>query len=206
MAGVVTIIRDVSKEKEADRIKTELVSMVAHELKSPLTSIDLSRLEAGRTEIHKSPFDLRQLIDKIKETYSGQATKRQIEVTTHIPAELPFAFGDQDLIEQVLLNLFSNAVKYSPDNSKIGLEVKEEDAILTVNVIDNGYGIPKEALPRIFEKFFRVTESEGDDSIDGSGLGLSLAKEIVEQHDGTIKVTSRLGVGSVFSFTLPKAE
>lgn len=245
LVGVVTVIRDVTKEKEAERIKTELVSMVAHELKSPLTSIygfsellleanledpnaieyaqviltestrltdlvnkflDLSRLEAGRTEIRMNPFDLHQLGEKIKETYKGQAEKRKIRVIVEIPKTLPLAYGDQDMIEQVLLNLFSNAVKYSPDNSKVGIEAKEDDDALVVSVIDNGYGIPKEALPRIFDKFYRVVDSEGNDEVEGSGLGLSLAKEIVEQHGGTIKVTSRLGVGSVFSFTLPKAE
>lgn len=245
LVGVVTVIRDVTKEKEAERIKTELVSMVAHELKSPLTSIygfsellleanledsqaieyaqviltestrltdlvnkflDISRLEAGRTEIRMNPFDLRQLVEKIKETYKGQAEKRKIRVIVEIPKALPMAYGDQDMIEQVLLNLFSNAVKYSPVNSKVGIEAKEEDDALVVSVIDNGYGIPKEALPRIFDKFYRVVDSEGSDEVEGSGLGLSLAKEIVEQHGGTIKVTSRLGIGSVFSFTLPKAE
>ena len=245
LVGVVTVIRDVTKEKEVDRIKTELISMVAHELKSPLTSIygfselllesnlkdpqakeytqvilnestrltdlvnkflDLSRLEAGRTEIRMNPFDLRQVVEKILETYRGQAEKKKIRVIAEIPENLPLALGDQDMIEQVLLNLFSNAVKYSPDHSKIGIEAKEEEDKIVVSMIDNGYGIPREALPRIFDKFYRVVDSEGTDEVEGSGLGLALAKEIVEQHGGTIMVNSRLGVGSVFSFTIPKAE
>ncbi len=243
--GVVTVIRDVTKEKEADRIKTELVSMVAHELKSPLTSIygfsellldaklkdpkaeeyanviltestrltdlinkylDLSRLESGHTEIRINPFSLKQIVNKIIETYKGQTEKKKIRVIQEISENLPLAMGDQDMIEQVLLNLFSNAIKYSPPRSKIGIEVKEEEKNLIINVIDNGYGIPEEALPKIFNKFYRVADSEGSDEIEGSGLGLSLSKEIVERHGGTIKVTSRLGVGSVFSFTLPKAD
>ena len=245
LVGVVTVIRDVTKEKEADRIKTELISMVAHELKSPLTSIygfsellldadlkdpqakeyaqvilnestrltdlvnkflDLSRLEAGRTEIRMSPFDLRQVVGKILETYKGQAEEKKIRVIMEIPENLPLALGDQDMIEQVLLNLLSNAVKYSPNHSKIGIEAKEDEKEIVVNVIDNGYGIPKEALPRIFDKFYRVVDSEGAEEVEGSGLGLALAKEIVEKHGGKITVNSRLGVGSVFSFTIPKAE
>jgi two-component system phosphate regulon sensor histidine kinase PhoR len=75
-----------------------------------------------------------------------------------------------------------------------------------VSVIDNGYGIPKEALPRIFEKFYRVAEVREDEATEGSGLGLALVKEIVEKHGGSIKVKSKLGVGSVFTFTLKKAE
>ena len=245
LIGVVTVIRDVTKEKEADRIKTELVSMVAHELKSPLTSIygfsellldselndpqakeyaqvilsestrltdlinkflDLSRLEAGRTEIHMIPFDLRQVVDKITDVYKGQAEAKEIKVITELPRKLPLAFGDPDMIEQVLLNLFSNAVKYSPNHSKVGIEAKVNDKEIVISVIDNGYGIPSEAIGRIFDKFYRVSDSEGTEEVEGSGLGLTLAKEIVEKHGGTITVNSRLGIGSIFSFSIPRTE
>jgi len=245
LIGVVTVIRDVTKEKEADRIKTELVSMVAHELKSPLTSIygfsellldselndpqakeyaqviltestrltdlinkflDLSRLEAGRTEIHMIPFDLRQVVDKIAAVYKGQAEVKEIKVITEMPRRLPLAFGDPDMIEQVLLNLFSNAVKYSPNHSKVGIEAKVNEKEIVISVIDNGYGIPSEAIGRIFDKFYRVAASEGTEEVEGSGLGLTLAKEIVEKHGGTITVNSRLGIGSIFSFSIPRTE
>jgi PAS domain S-box-containing protein len=242
LLGVVTVIRDVTKEKEADRIKTELVSMVAHELKSPLTSIygfsellldsppddpkakeyarvilnestrltdlvnkflDLSRLEAGRVEVRMNPFDLKQVIQKIIETYQAQTEKKKIKVLHDIDDNIPLALGDQDMIEQVLVNLFSNAIKYSPHHSKIGIEVKEQEKRLVVSVIDNGYGIPQESLPHIFDKFYRVTDSEGTEEVEGSGLGLTLAREIIERHGGTITVNSRLGVGSVFTFSIP---
>ena len=220
--------------------------MVAHELKSPLTSIygfsellldseklenqdreyaqvilnessrltelvnkflDLSRLEAGKTEINMLPFDIRQLIEKITLFHNGIAKQKNIRVITEIPDTLPLASGDQGFIEQVILNLFSNAVKYSPDNSKIGIELKTESSRIHISIIDNGYGIPRESLPFIFNKFYRVAESEeSDQSTEGSGLGLALAREIVEQHGGTIKVNSKLGVGSVFSFSIPVAE
>lgn len=248
LVGVVTVIRDVTKEREADRIKTELVSMVAHELKSPLTSIfgfsellleskledtnakeyaqviltestrltdlvnkflDLSRLEAGKTEIRMIPFSIRDVVDKILDTYGGQATKKEIRTIAEIPDDLPLALGDPDMIEQVLLNLFSNAVKYSPNRSKVGIEAKATEEGISVSVIDNGFGIPKDALPKIFDKFYRVVESEeteDGEEVEGSGLGLTLAKAIVEQHGGSIQVNSRLGVGSVFSISLPKAE
>jgi signal transduction histidine kinase len=89
---------------------------------------------------------------------------------------------------------------------KIGIEVKEDKDEIMVNVIDNGYGIPKDALSNIFDKFFRVVDAEGYDEIEGSGLGLALSKEIIERHGGTISVKSRLGVGSVFTFTLPRSN
>lgn len=245
LIGVVTVIRDITKEKEIDRVKTELVSMVAHELKSPLTSIygfsellldiqlddtqateyaqvilneatrltdlvnkflDLSRLESGRTEIHMNDFDLKQVVAKIIDVYQGQADKKEIKVIAELPKRLPFVYGDPDMIEQVLLNLFSNAVKYSPTRSKIGIEVKDIGEEIQVNVIDNGYGIPEDSIERIFDKFYRASDVEGTDEVDGTGLGLSLAKEIVEKHGGTIKVNSRVGVGSIFSFTIPKTK
>lgn len=245
LLGAVTVFRDITREKEIDQMKTELISMVAHELKSPLTSIfgfselllesnlqdpkaneyariilnestrltdlvnkflDLSRLESGRTEIHMNPFNLRDLIHKIIENYQVQAENKGIKVLAEIPSDLPAALGEQDMIEQVILNLYSNAIKYSPRYSKIGIEVKEHGDQIVVSVIDNGYGIPEESLPHIFEKFYRVTREDGMEEEEGSGLGLALAREIIDQHGGTIKVNSKLGVGSVFSFTLPKGN
>jgi len=245
LVGVVTAIRDVTQETEANQVKTELVSMVAHELKSPLTSIygfsellleddlgankikeyatvilnestrltdlvnkflDLSRLESGRTEIHVNPFDLKQVIAKILDTYKAQAEKKHIKVITDISDNLPLAMGDPDMIEQVLLNLYSNAVKYSPERSKVGIEIREEQKELIVSVIDNGFGIPKESLPYIFDKFYRVVDAENESEIEGSGLGLTLAREIIERHGGKMTVNSRLGIGSVFSFTLPVVD
>jgi PAS domain S-box-containing protein len=243
--GIVTVIRDVTREREADRLKTDLVSMVAHELKSPLTSIfgfselllesnlkdsqskeyvqviqtessrltelinkflDLSKLEAGKTEVRMIPFNLKQVVEQVLETNRMQVEKKEIRTITDIQENLSFAFGDQDMIEQVLQNLYSNAIKYSPKRSKIGIEVKEDKDEIMVNVIDNGYGIPKDALPNIFDKFFRVVDAEGYDAVEGSGLGLALSKEIIERHGGTISVKSRLGVGSVFTFTLPRSN
>jgi two-component system phosphate regulon sensor histidine kinase PhoR len=240
--GVIAVIRDVSLEREADRIKTELVSIVAHELKSPMSSIfgfselllepdieeeqrreyariimsessrltelvnkflDLSRLESGRTEVRINPFDLRETILKVIDGMKSQIDKKQIKVITEIPDAVPFGMGDPDMIEQVLFNLLGNAIKYSPARSKIGIEVKNGKE-LQVSVIDNGYGIPKEELERIFDKFYRIPDASGEES-DGTGLGLALVKEIIQRHGKTIQVKSRLGVGSVFSFTLSKA-
>lgn len=245
LIGTVTILRDITKEHEADKLKTELVSMVAHELKSPMTSIfgfselllendltdeqrkeyanvimtessrltdlinkflDLTRLEAGRTEIKMIPFDLPQMVDKMLENSKSLIKKKNMSIVTDFSAQLPFAFGDPDMIEQVLLNLISNAIKYSPQNSKIGIEIKESDKRLFVSVVDNGYGIPKEALPNIFNKFYRVAGTDETAAAEGSGLGLALAKEIVQHHGGTIDVQSKLGVGSVFTFSVAQAD
>jgi len=243
--GVIAVLRDVTREREADRVKTELVSMVAHELRSPLTSIygfselliqmdskdtklheyasvimeessrltdfvskflDLSRLESRRMEVRKIPFDLKEIVNRLLESQKGVTEQHHIQIITDYPTPMPLVLGDQDLIEQVLLNLLSNALKYSPDHSKVGIEVKNESGHLLVHVIDNGQGIPKEALPNIFNKFYRVYNKESEDEVEGSGLGLALVKKIIEEHGGLIRVQSRLAIGSVFSFTIPKYQ
>jgi len=242
--GTVTVLRDVTKEKEADRIKTELVSMVAHELKSPLTSIygfselliesesqnrksteyarviqsevirltdfvnkflSLSRLESGKIAIKMDPFDLRPVIEKTIGLFKAQADPKNILIVLQAPDPIPLVVGDQELVDQVTMNLVSNAIKYSPRQSKVGIEVSTGPKEVVVNIIDNGFGIPKESLPKIFDKFYRVSESRGEEETEGSGLGLALVKEIIEKHGGFVKVKSKLGVGSVFTFSLLKA-
>lgn len=242
--GVVTVIRDVSEERELDRLKTELVSMVAHELKSPLTSIygfselllkselkneksreysrvilnessrltdlvnkflDLSKLESGKTEPRMIPFDVQDSIRNMLGAHEQLASKKKIRVVFDSSYSVPHVLGDPDLVNQVLLNLFSNAIKYSPSGSKVGIEVKSEGRYVTIQVIDNGQGISKNALPHIFNKFYRAPESAGENTQNGSGLGLALVKEIVEKLNGRVKVQSKVGVGSIFSFSLPQA-
>jgi len=245
LVNIVTVIRDITRIKEAERVKNELVSMVAHELKSPLSAIygfsellvdskipdpqaaeyvrvisseatrltnlinkflDISRLESGRTQINLSPFNIKAVVVKTIDTFKNQLSKKKIRIVVDVEKNIPDAWGDQDMIEQVLVNLLSNAIKYSPKKAKIGIEAKSKDNLISVSVVDNGYGIPEESLNRIFDKFYRVTESEVDNEEEGTGLGLSLCREIISRHGGKITVKSKLGVGSVFSFTIPIAE
>ena len=245
LVNIVTVIRDITRIKEADRVKNELVSMVAHELKSPLSSIygfsellmdskiqdpqaaeyikvilseatrltdlinrflDISRLESGRTQINILPFKVKTVIVKAIDTFKNQLSKKKISVAVDIEKNLPYAIGDQDMIEQVLVNLLSNAIKYSPEKSKIGIEVKSDSQNISLSVIDNGFGIPNESIGRIFDKFYRVSDMETDNAQEGTGLGLALCQEIVNKHGGTITVKSKLGVGSVFNFRIPAEE
>jgi len=241
--GIVTILRDITREKEIDRMKTELVSMVAHELRSPLTSIsgfsellldptvnreqseeyagiilkesnrlselinkflDISKIEAGKIQIKRVPMQLRDVLDKVLDVNMTQAERKGIVVSVKVANDIPLVLGDKDMLEQVVLNLFSNAVKYSPENTAIELRLKEHENDVLCEIEDNGYGISEKALPRIFEKFYRVTDNEKVREITGTGLGLSLVKEIIEIHGGNIEVKSKLGEGSTFSFTIPK--
>ncbi len=245
LVGIVTVLRDITREKEIDRMKTELVSLVAHELRSPLTCIagfsellmdntvtreqsdeyaeiilkesnrlgdlinkflDISKIEAGKSQVQKTPVDMKMLIEKVLDFNSQLAEKKKIRVSFESPAEVRSIMVDRDMIEQVILNLYSNAVKYSPEQAKVTVRLFDGDKELTVEVEDSGYGISETSLPHIFEKFYRVTDNEKVLEITGSGLGLALVKEIVEIHGGKIKVESTLGKGSNFSFILLRTD
>lgn len=243
LIGIVTIFRDVTKEKEIDRLKTELVSMVAHELRSPLTSIagfsellldtgvteqqskeyaeiilkesnrlgnlinkflDISRIESGKSQVHKTMVNIGEVIESILEMNMYLAERKGMQVDLNIPEQLSPVFIDRQMIGEVVLNLFSNAVKYSPNGKRIAIDVEDSEKEQIIRVIDEGYGIPEKSLNKIFDKFYRVPDNEHTQEVTGSGLGLSLVKEIVELHDGSIAVDSVLGKGSTFSFALPK--
>ncbi len=245
LIGIVTIFRDITKEKEIDRMKTELVSMVAHELRSPLTSIagfsellldegltqeqskeyaeiilkesnrlgdlinkflDISRIESGKSQVHKTPVQIGHVIESVLEMNMYLAERKGMKVNLNVPEDLATVWVDREMMGEVILNLFSNAVKYSPDGKAISIEVDEKDDEQLVKMIDQGYGIPEKSLNKIFEKFYRVTDNEHIQEVTGSGLGLSLVKEIVELHDGAIWVESKLGEGSTFTFSIPKTE
>jgi len=166
--------------------------------------LDLSKLESGTTEPRLRSFDIQESIQRMLDAHSQLATRKKIRVIFNATHTIPHALGDPDLVDQVLLNLFSNAVKYSASGAKVGIEVKTEGRYITVQVIDNGQGIQKKDMNRIFDKFFRA-DSSSDNEQNGSGLGLSLVKEIVNKLGGKVHVKSQPGVGSIFSFSLPQA-
>ncbi|MBN1558686.1 HAMP domain-containing protein [candidate division KSB1 bacterium] len=243
LIGVVTILRDVTQQKEIDRMKTELVSMVAHELRSPLTSIsgfselllddditreqseeyariilteasrlsdlinkflDISRIESGRIQPKKAEIDLNETVQMVVGNNSYLAGKKNIEVEVHESPDMALVYADSGMMEQVFLNLFSNAIKYSHENTRIDIVVKNTERNVIVEVHDQGFGIPREALPKIFDKFYRVTDDQKVREVTGSGLGLSLVKQIVDMHNGHMEVDSEIGKGSVFTVLLPK--
>ena len=168
--------------------------------------LDLSRLEQGRVEINWMPFDIQKLIDRVVIAHQQLADKKDIRLIKKFPRVLCMVNGDSDLIEQVIINLLSNAIKYSPTGSKIGIEVNEKENDIEISIIDNGYGIPKDSLSKIFNKFYRVVDPDSPEEIEGSGLGLALVREIVERHGSEINVKSKQGVGSVFRFSLKKVN
>ncbi|MGC8874752.1 MAG: ATP-binding protein [Chloroflexia bacterium] len=252
--GRVILVRDARQAEDSERAKLGFISLVSHELRSPLTSIlgyaelllsrdfdreeqraflevifrqadhlsrlvedllSLSRLGQGRMRLNCSMVSLIELVAGMASQLDAQMGEKHT-LLVDIPADLPPIYLDRDKVRSILKNLIENAIKYSPAGGEIVLRAEavtegaraEELGVSTpvpfvlVSVQDQGIGIPEEALPHIFERFYRVDHAASR-SIGGSGLGLTIAKALVELHGGTIWAKSRLGHGSTFYFTIP---
>jgi len=239
--GVVVALQDVTRFRVADDVKTDLIATVSHELKTPLTSmqmavyllleekvgplnakqtelllaartnsdrlfemvedlLDLARFEGGAGLIEKQAVSCKKLVEDEAEREKELVLSRGLELKVETEPHLPKVDVSRPRIDQVFSNFISNAVKYSPKGGTVTLAVRREGAkIVRFVVKDEGPGIPKDLRRRIFDKFFRVSESGGE----GAGLGLSIAREIVLAHGGNIGVESEEGKGSEFFFTLP---
>lgn len=239
--GVAVALQDVTRFRVADDVKTDLIATVSHELKTPLTSIqlavyllldekvgaltpkqaalllaaqnnsdrlfemiehllDLARFEGGAALIDKQRITCQQLLEDVVNREKEFVISRGFELKVEKEPNLPPVEVSHPRVDQVFANFISNAVKYSPKNGVITLSAKREGAKnVRFAVKDEGPGVPKKLRSRIFEKFFRISES-GD---EGAGLGLSIAREIVLAHGGSIGVEGEEGKGSEFYFTLP---
>jgi two-component system phosphate regulon sensor histidine kinase PhoR len=163
---------------------------------------ELSRIESGEAPMQTEPFDVAAVIEKAVARLAAQVTRGGLTINTHVAPSLPDALGVRDGIERVLVNLIHNAIKFTESGGEIRVFAEPYSDMLKVGVTDTGIGIPPDDLPRIFERFYKSDKSR---SSGGTGLGLAIARHIVEAHGGTIQVESTEGVGSTFSFTLPKA-
>jgi len=151
------------------------------------------------------PLDISGTIRKTYMLLEDNARKKNIRMQIDIPAGLPRVLADQGRVEQVIVNLLDNAIKYTPPQGMITLKVRKDDdaRFLRISVVDTGIGIPFKDIQRIFERFYRVDEARNRDQ-GGTGLGLAIAKHIVQLHGGEISVeNNNYGKGSIFSFTLP---
>jgi two-component system phosphate regulon sensor histidine kinase PhoR len=166
--------------------------------------LNISRIEAGIVQIERERVDVKALIDRAVNTIEPQARERSISLNTRVSAVDLGVEGDADMLFQVVLNLMSNAVKYTPEGGRVIVAADSDNLTrsVVVAVSDTGLGVPPDAVPRLFEKFFRVDNYKR--VAKGTGLGLSLCKHIVETvHGGQIGVESKLGMGSKFWFTVP---
>ena len=164
--------------------------------------LDLARLESGRVQFRKTSFSLADLLYECKDVMSSKADEEHIQVRVESPEGLPVLEADRDKVKQVLLNLLSNAIKYNRANGSVILRAESTDTEIFISVQDTGVGIPEQALPHLFEKFYRVREHENKAS--GTGLGLSICKQIVQGHGGRIEVKSKMGIGTMFMIHLPR--
>jgi signal transduction histidine kinase len=167
---------------------------------------DLLDLAAGKMEQlrgEKKEVALNEIITKVTELLRTRADEKGLKFEVDIVEEPLVLVGIEDGLERVFMNLVSNAVKYTPTGGSVTVRAWSEDNQIKVEVSDTGIGIPKEALPRIFDEFYRAKNAKAIE-MEGTGLGLSIARDVVEQHGGQISVESVEGEGSTFSVTLPK--
>jgi heavy metal sensor kinase len=164
------------------------------------TILDISEAEAGVTKLNISDVDLSIIINEACELFQPIAEDKGIRIIQEIDA-LASIQADKEKIQRLVANLLDNAIKYTPENGTVTLTVKPDENQVTVSIMDTGIGISEEDLPKIFNRFYRCDRSR---SLQGIGLGLSLAKAIVQSHHGTISVSSELEKGSTFTFTLPR--
>jgi two-component system phosphate regulon sensor histidine kinase PhoR len=166
--------------------------------------LDLSRIESGGAVVHLDDVDLGALAATSSERLRLFAERQGVELVVEVPETVPPIRGDEARLGQVFLNLVHNAVKFSPDGGRVTVGVADAGDELVASVRDQGVGIPRTAISRIFERFYKVDRARVRGG--GTGLGLSIARHVVEQHGGRIWVESEEGRGSTFSFALPVAR
>jgi signal transduction histidine kinase len=232
---------DITQQKEVDQIKNEFISMVSHQLRTPLTSVrwysemmlksptalppnlkeiaetihdtaisltnlvndllSISRMESGKIKLVPQRGDVVLLTQQILKEISPVATNRGVTLELTTDAIPQFLF-DPQLIKELMMNLISNAVKYSPKGGKVTILLQLQNEVVTFTVTDQGIGIPKAAQKDIFQRFYRA-QNAVDANIDGTGLGLAVARMIAEKSGGKIWFESEPGIGTSFHFTLP---
>jgi signal transduction histidine kinase len=189
-------------EKQAE-YTDDILSSGRHLLSLINEILDLSKVEAGRMELELATFDLPLAIDNARTFVRERATKHGINLDVTVDERLGDFVGDERKIKQILLNLLSNAVKFTPEGGRIGINARQADGSVEISVSDTGIGIAPEDQPKIFEEF-RQVGSDYAHKVEGTGLGLTLAKKFVELHGGKIWVESEVGKGSTFGFSLPE--
>jgi signal transduction histidine kinase len=240
--GLILTMRSVSHELALARMKSDFVSTVSHEFKSPLTSIrqlaemlqsgrvpseerrqkyydvlleqserltlltdnilSLAKIEEGRAEFAFETTDIPALLAGVVTSIQERVRHEGFDIGIDIEGTLPLLSVDRTALSQAVTNLIDNAIKYSGESRKVSVRASLEEKAVAIAVRDFGIGIKKEDLPRLFERFYRAGD-ELTRTVKGSGLGLTLVKELVEAHRGKIEVESEPGRGSVFTIRLP---
>ena len=244
VSGIVTVLRDITGQKELDRMKSNFLSVISHELKTPLHSIkgfvdiilmgktgeindiqrdfldtvkeqttqlqrlisdllEFSRLESGQIRLQPRELAPASLINEVIDKLTPVAAEGGVHLGSTVPAGLPAIEADPVRLEQVFSNLVDNAIKFTPADGSVTISGEELGEYVRLRVVDTGVGIPEEERERIFDRFYQV-ESGSTRAYRGTGLGLTICKHIVEQHQGRIWVEGEENSGAVFVVELPK--
>ena len=245
--GSVAVLRDVTREIEADRAKRDFISSVSHELRTPLTSIkgyvdllllgaagsipdgqlsflgvvknnanrlmdlindilEIGRIDADKIKLNFEQVDVAHVFQDVLQTLRAEIERKSITVSVDVQEPLPEVTADPRRLTQVVMNMLSNAVKYTYPNGRVALRAFLNPAgMIQVDVEDNGVGISPEQQQHLFRRFYRADNPLRDEA-GGTGLGLSIAKSFVELHGGEMWVKSDSGKGSTFSFIVPVTQ
>ena len=164
--------------------------------------LDLTKIEAGRLELNREAVDLRAALLGVLPVVKPRAQDKRIRISTFLPTDLPLVWADPGKLNQILLNLITNGIKYTHENGSVSVEARTVDGLVEIWVNDTGIGIAREDQDKVFQRFTQI-DSSATRSQGGTGLGLAIVRELVELHGGTIRVQSKLGKGSSFIFTMP---
>src|SRR5581483_9183975 len=202
MLGFSELLLTRNVEEEQRRTWLELVHNEARRLTSVVDDLlDVSRLQGEMIVLKLEPVSLMPLIERVMNEFASKSPGHQFQIDGQVS---PIVVADQERVAQILENLVSNAVKYSPSGGPVVVSVAQRNDLAVVTVRDEGLGIPATDLPRLFSRFHRIDLPDRR-GIRGTGLGLHLTQNLVERQGGTIEATSKLGKGSTFLFTLPLA-
>jgi signal transduction histidine kinase len=236
-------VSDITERKHAERMKSDFVSFVTHQLRTPLSGVkwmlelasesgenmeetqsyiqdarnstdrliglvndllDISRLERGRLEFSYQQIDLVDLTKGVAKEMDPLLKEKGQRLSLQVAEDLPSICADDQMLRQVIINLFSNAIKYTPTGGEIKIQMTYEMERIHWAIEDSGIGIPKPDLEKLFEKFYRAGNALAVET-EGTGLGLYLVRLIIERFGGNVWCKSEEGVGSTFQFTLPLA-
>ncbi len=164
--------------------------------------LDLSRLESGEVPLHREQVPLGPLVSRVVSEIDVAGAANGLHIERRVPDDLPPVDADPERVHQVLFNLVDNAVRFTPDGGAITIAAARSNGSVEVSVADNGVGIPQQHLPRLFERFYRADPARSRED-GGTGIGLTIARSVVEAHGGHIRAESEPGIGSVFTFDLP---